>query len=97
MPLFVKPFCGMLVQHVSRTMNKADTRRLIKKLKNASVCCFDCGNKYGVPSVSDSTMWVGVCAICEQQTVVTEARDFAYFITGIKKLTESIITSQEAQ
>jgi len=76
-------------------MNKADTRRLIKKLKNASVCCFDCGTKYGVPSVRDSTMWVGVCGICEQQTVVTEARDFAYFITGIKKLNESITINKE--
>lgn len=75
-------------------MNKADTRRLIKKLKNASVCCFVCGTKYGVPSVRDSTMWVGVCGICEQQTVVTEARDFAYFITGIKKLTDELAFSR---
>ena len=64
-----------------------NNRELIKKLKNANVTCNDCGDKYGIYSVGYSSWWTGVCHVCNRPGSVTEARDFAYFITGIRKLT----------
>lgn len=63
-------------------------KALIKKLKNAYVTCFDCGNKYGVYSVGCSSVWEGKCDVCGENKSITETRDFAYFITGIRKLTK---------
>ena len=60
---------------------------LIKKLRNASTTCLPCGENYGVYSVGTSSMWEGKCGVCGMSTYVTESRDFAYFITGIRKLT----------
>jgi hypothetical protein len=59
---------------------------LIKKLKNAYVTCFDCGDKYGVYSVGCSSVWNGTCDVCGQEARITETRDFAYFVTGIRRL-----------
>ena len=67
-------------------MNTSD-KELIKKLKNAYVTCFDCGEKYGLYSVGCSSVWEGKCDVCGETKRITEARDFAYFITGIRKLT----------
>lgn len=67
------------------TMAKTN-RALIKKLKNAYVTCFDCGSKYGVYSVGCSSVWNGTCDVCGQETQITETRDFAYFVTGIRRL-----------
>ena len=67
-------------------MNTSD-KELIKKLKNAYVTCFDCGEKYGLYSVGCSSVWEGKCDVCGETKRTTEARDFAYFITGIRKLT----------
>lgn len=61
-------------------------RALIKRLKNAYVTCFECGRKYGVYSVRCSSVWEENCDVCGKKTQVTETRDFAYFITGIRKL-----------
>ena len=61
-------------------------KKLIKKLKNAYQTCFDCGNKYGVYSVGCSSVWEGKCDVCGETKGVTEARDYAYFVTGIRKL-----------
>lgn len=60
--------------------------QLLQRLRTASVTCHDCGAKYGVYSVSMSSMWHGTCHVCERDTVVTETRDYGYFITGIRKL-----------
>jgi hypothetical protein len=46
----------------------------------------ECGQKYGVYSVGCSSVWNGTCGVCGEETRVTETRDFAYFITGIRKL-----------
>jgi ribosomal protein S27E len=62
-------------------------KKLIKKLKSAYVTCFDCGDKYGVYSVGYSSIWEGKCDVCGKTKNITEARDFAYFVTGIRKLT----------
>lgn len=62
-------------------------KNLIKKLRNASTTCMDCGRKYGVYSVGCSSVWEGKCGVCGITTYVTESRDFAYFVTGIRKLT----------
>jgi hypothetical protein len=61
-------------------------KKLIKKLKDAYVTCFDCGDKYGVYSVGCSSVWEGKCDVCGETKRITEARDFAYFVTGIRKL-----------
>jgi hypothetical protein len=62
-------------------------KALIKKLKNAHNTCFDCGHKYGVYSVGCSSVYEGKCDVCGETKPITETRDFAYFITGIRKLT----------
>ena len=61
-------------------------KKLIKKLKDAYVTCFDCGDKYGVYSVGCSSVWEGKCDVCGEQKRITQTRDFAYFVTGIRKL-----------
>jgi translation initiation factor 2 beta subunit (eIF-2beta)/eIF-5 len=61
-------------------------KQLIKKLQNAYTTCSDCGNKYGIYSVGCSSMWEGKCDVCGETKPVTEARDYAYFVTGIRKL-----------
>jgi hypothetical protein len=61
-------------------------KKLIKKLKDAYQTCFDCGDKYGVYSVGCSSVWEGKCDVCGEIKNVTETRDYAYFVTGIRKL-----------
>jgi hypothetical protein len=61
-------------------------KQLIKKLENAYVVCRDCGNKYGVYSVGCSSTWLDKCDVCDETTGVTEARDYGYLVTGIRKL-----------
>ena len=67
-------------------MNKFEIKATIKRLRQADVTCMDCGVEWGVPSAGDSSMWQGVCHVCGETKVITEARDYAYFITGIRKL-----------
>ena len=61
-------------------------KQLIKKLENACVVCRDCGLEYGVYSVGCSSVWEGVCNVCGETKPVTETRDYAYLMTGIRKL-----------
>ena len=63
-----------------------EERQLLKKLENAYTVCHSCGTKYGVYSAGCSSIWNGTCDVCEQETRVTEARDYAYLITGIRKM-----------
>jgi len=63
-----------------------EERQLLKKLENAYMVCHSCGTKYGVYSVGCSSVWNGTCSVCEQEAHVTEARDYAYLMTGIRKL-----------
>jgi hypothetical protein len=67
-------------------MTKAELQRIIKKLGAASVCCFECGTKYGIYSVGCSSVWEAKCQVCGSTKKVTEARDFAYFVTGLRSL-----------
>jgi len=48
--------------------------------------CFDCGQKYGVYSVGCSSVYEAKCGVCGEIKRITETRDFAYFVTGIRKL-----------
>ena len=61
-------------------------KKLIKKLEQAYQVCRDCGFKYGVYSVGCSSTWVGTCDVCDETKGVTEARDYGYLVTGIRKL-----------
>lgn len=61
-------------------------KELLKKLENAYTVCHDCGRQYGVYSVGCSSTWNGRCGVCEQDTRVTEARDYGYLTSGIFKL-----------
>ncbi len=65
-------------------------KQLLKRLEQAGTTCMDCGQKYGVYSVGCSSVWNGVCGVCGEEKRVTESRDFAYFITGIRKLKQQI-------
>ena len=67
-------------------MTRAELQRMIKRLDEASVSCFECGAKYGIYSVGCSSVWQGKCHVCGRTTGVTEARDFAYFVTGLRQL-----------
>jgi hypothetical protein len=61
-------------------------KQLIKKLENACVVCRDCGLKYGVYSVGCSSVWEGVCNVCDETKPITETRDYGYLVTGIRNL-----------
>ena len=61
-------------------------KQLIKKLEQACIVCHDCGKKYGVYSVGCSSTWQAKCPICEEIKGCTETRDYAYLMTGIRKL-----------
>ena len=67
-------------------MNLKEKKALLKKLENAANTCFDCGKKYGVYSVGCSSVYESKCGVCDEIKPITETRDFAYFITGIRKL-----------
>lgn len=67
-------------------MNLKEKKELLKKLENAYNTCFDCGKKYGVYSVGCSSVYESTCNVCGETKPITETRDFAYFITGIRKL-----------
>lgn len=60
---------------------------LEKRLKEAYVCCRDCGSKYGVYSVGCSSTYVGQCDVCgRENTPVTETRDWGYLLKGRRRL-----------
>jgi len=63
-----------------------EQKKLIKKLEDAYVVCDDCGSQYGVYSVGCSSVWNSKCDVCGEKKPVTEARDYAYLITGIRKI-----------
>jgi hypothetical protein len=59
---------------------------LLERLRNAYQCCKSCGTTYGVYSVGCSSSRIGKCDVCDAQTWVTETRDYAYLITGIRRV-----------
>ena len=67
-------------------MTLKEKKALLKKLENAANTCFDCGKTYGVYSVGCSSVYESKCGVCDEIKPITETRDFAYFITGIRKL-----------
>jgi len=67
-------------------MTPVERRRMIKKLRDAYQCCKDCGREWGVYSVGCSSTWIGKCDVCGEEKGVTETRDYAYLITGIRRL-----------
>lgn len=71
-------------------LTKPQIKKLIKKLKAVGTTCHDCGQKYGVYSVGCSSTWIGICPVCDKEGRLTESRDYAYFITGIRKLTQML-------
>ena len=69
--------------------------KLIRKLKDAYKVCKDCGSKYGVYSVGCSSVWTDRCDVCSKEGPVTEARDYGYLVTGIRKLAHQSMKEQE--
>jgi uncharacterized protein (DUF983 family) len=63
-------------------VDKKELKKLYVKLAKAYTTCSDCGNTFGVYSAGVSSFWQDTCDVCGQEKSVTEARDFAYFITG---------------
>jgi len=74
-----------------------NTKALIKKLKNAAVCCTDCGQRWGEYKGGCSSWWKGTCRVCDKETAVTETRDFKYLRAGIAKLSESILNKTQVK
>lgn len=66
------------------------TRALLLRLEQASLCCKDCGLTYGVYSVGCSSSWLGTCHVCGEHKSITETRDYAYLITGRRKLAQQL-------
>lgn len=69
-------------------------RKFLKKLKNATTVCIDCGNLYGRPSPFPVTCWHSVCDICGNQAVVSDTRDHGYLWKGINLLEKEILDLQ---
>ena len=67
-------------------MTLKEKKALLKKLETAYNTCSDCGDKYGVYSVGCSSVYESKCDVCGEIKLITESRDYAYFITGIRKL-----------
>ena len=67
-------------------MNLKEKKALLKRLETAYNTCMDCGRTYGVYSVGCSSVYTSTCDVCGETKLITETRDFAYFITGIRKL-----------
>ena len=63
-----------------------DSAALLKRLRNAYQCRKDCGATYGVYSVGCSSSRISNCDVCDAKTWVTETRDYAYLITGIRRV-----------
>ena len=61
-------------------------RKLLKLLREAEVCCIDCGNKYGEPRDGWSSVWIARCNVCGEEKAVTETRDYRYLAKGIQEL-----------
>lgn len=61
-------------------------QELLKRLEQAYVCCKTCGLQYGVYSVGCSSSYMDTCQVCGEYKSVTETRDYAYLITGRRKL-----------
>lgn len=66
------------------------TRELLTRLEQATICCHPCGTQWGVSSNAYSTQWMAVCPICGTEGPVTETRDYAYLITGRRKLAQQL-------
>ena len=63
---------------------------LVNRLLNANVVCSECGTKYGKYSVGCSSVWNGVCNVCDQERPVTEVRDYGYLQKGIDEVRGTI-------
>ena len=63
-----------------------DPAQLLQRLEQAYVCCKECGLKWGVYSVGCSSSYMDTCDVCGEHRSVTETRDYAYLITGRRKL-----------
>ena len=90
------PRCCMITSQTKNLLlnlnliNLKEKKALLKKLETAYNTCFDCGKTYGVYSVGCSSVYTSTCCVCGETKPITETRDFAYFITGIRKLKQEI-------
>lgn len=86
LPLTLPPTLPYDATTYDKPMNLKEKKELVKKLQDAYNTCMDCGRTYGVYSVGCSSVYESKCDVCGETKPITETRDFAYFITGIRKL-----------
>lgn len=58
----------------------------LEKLLTADVVCDECGTRYGKYSVGCSSIWEGICHVCDEKKPVTEVRDYGYLQKGIDEI-----------
>jgi hypothetical protein len=58
---------------------------LVRRLRDAYVCCCACGDKYGEYTMLCSSWWRDQCNVCGNWANVTETRDFGYLRAGIEE------------
>lgn len=61
-------------------------QELAQRLEYANVTCSSCGEKYGTYCAQQSSWWTGICHVCGNAGLVTQSKDFGYFITSILRL-----------
>lgn len=67
-----------------------EDKKLLKKLQKAYKVCHTCGGAYGRYHDGVSSTWNGRCDVCDQDTRVTEARDYGYLSKGVQLLTAKL-------
>jgi hypothetical protein len=78
-------------------MNKLTQSDLLTRIRQADICCHECGKRYGKYSVGCSSTWEAECPVCGKVGRCTETRDYGYLQKGINELKNQkpIMTDEE--
>ncbi len=78
-------------------MNKLTQSDLLTRIRQADICCHECGKRYGKYSVGCSSTWEAECPVCGKVGRCTETRDYGYLQKGIKELRQKGINELKAK
>jgi hypothetical protein len=78
-----------LIKRSKKSLQKSK-KKVLETLYNAGTVCKDCGKQFGVYSVGCSSTWEGQCSVCRQTKFVTESRDYAYLVTGMRRISRTL-------